>query len=178
VNDDSPRTLKGYFVALGTFLSAYDAYLRRPNAETRLGVTEALPAASNALSALGFNMAVMPPPALGGYPVRGIYNVAFVHERTMWGSDAVPLVFDTVQSAQAEAKRRVHEAERRRRNPLYWGDRVLRAILGFPVYLVGLIVAVPSERLRASAWGSVLQVAGVVAEIALAVVGGAQVGWW
>jgi hypothetical protein len=175
---ESPRTLRGYFASLGAFAVAYDAFLTSQAPQDRARVADAMPAASAALDALGFKLSVMPPPLLGGYAVSGLYNVAFLFERATWGGDAIPLVFDVVRSAQAEAKQRLVEVQRQRRNPLYWGDRFLRAILGFPVYLVGLILRIPPERLDASAWGTVLRVVGLAAEIALVVVGGRQVGWW
>jgi hypothetical protein len=179
MEDDSPRTLRGYVVALATFLTAYTAYLKTGDAAERARVVEAIPAASIALGELGFDLVMMPPLAFRGYPpVRGLYNVAFLHEHSSWGEDAMSMVVDMVTAAQVQAKLRIQEAERRRRNPLYWGDRFLRAILGFPVYLVGLILRIPPERLDASAWGIVLRVLGLVAEIALVVIGGRQVGWW
>jgi hypothetical protein len=178
MEDDSPRTLRGYHEALGEWLAAYQEYLTTGDAHARARVAGATAAASAALDALGFDVRVMPPPALGGYAVRGLYNVAFAHENTTWGGDAIPAVIDVVIAAQAQAKQRLREAERQRRNPFYWGDRFLRAILGFPVYLVGLILRIPPKRLDASAWGTVLRVVGLAVEVALAIVGGRQVGWW
>lgn len=58
-----------------------------------------------------------PEPALGGYLISGLYNVAFAHENVSWG-DAVKTVFDTVIAADARSKSRLQEAQRRRRNPL------------------------------------------------------------
>jgi hypothetical protein len=179
VKDDSPRTLREYDAALGAFLVAYREYLdARGEAKARARVVKAIPAASAALRALGFDLYVLPPPVIGGAPIRGLHNVAFLHEAPGWGTDAIQRVIDMGEEARVEAGLRLGKAQRRRRNPLYWGDRLLRAVLGFPVYLVGLILRIPPERLDASAWGIVLRVLGLVAEIALVVIGGRQVGWW
>jgi hypothetical protein len=176
VEDDSPRTLRRYQKALSEFHSAYKEHLATGSPAARSRAVAAIPAASEAMDELGIGVEVLPPPALGGYRVQGLYNVAFLHERYSYGDPK--FVIDFVENAQAAAKLRLQQAKRRRRNPLYWGDRVLRAILGFPVYLVGLILRIPPERLDASAWGTVLRVAGLAAEIALVAVGGRQVGWW
>ena len=36
-------------------------------------------------------------------------------------------------------EKRLHELQLRRRQPTYWIDRVLRAVLGFPAYLISLL---------------------------------------
>jgi hypothetical protein len=59
-----------------------------------------------------------PEPALGGYLISGLYNVAFAHENVSWGDVAVKTVFDTVIAADARSKSRLQEAQRRTRNPL------------------------------------------------------------
>jgi hypothetical protein len=176
VTRDSPRTLRGYSSALTAFLDAYRDYLE--DAQARARVVKTIPAAHEALNALGLEPAVLPPPALGGYTLRGLFNTAFAHERYTWAGDMPQATIDIAEAGRVKAELRLEEARRLRRNPLYWGDRLLRAILGFPVYLVGLILRVPPERLDASAWGTVLRLAGLAVEGALVLVTGRQVGWW
>jgi hypothetical protein len=101
-----------------------------------------------------------------------------VHEHYTWADDMPQATIDVAEAGRVKTQLRLEEVNRLRRNPLYWGDRLLGAILGFPVYLVGLILRVPSERLDASAWGTVLRVAGLAVEVALVVITGRQVGWW
>lgn len=172
---DSPRTLLRYDHALDAFGTAYVAYLQTGEGLARARAVTALPAAHEALDALGFEPVVMPPPAFGGYTVRGLYNTAFYHERYSDAGDIVRMNLDLLGAAKAQVQLQREELARRRRNPLYWGDRLLRAILGFPVYLAGLFLRVPPERIDASGWGTVLRVAGVAATT-LAVVGG-WLGW-
>lgn len=178
--DKPPRTYRRYSEALDAFLDAYREYLEGGDQQARARVVKAIPAADEALTALGLLPGVMPPPGLGGYAVSGLANTAFLHEQWLWAaqSNTDQATIDAAEQGKAKAELRLQEARRRRLNPLYWGDRFLRAVLGFPVYLVGLILRIPAERIDASAWGVFLRVAGLVVEAALVVVTGRQIGWW
>jgi hypothetical protein len=86
-------------------------------------------------------------------------------------------VQDLVRLAAAKLEQRERELAHRRRSPLYWGDRIVSAVLRFPAYLVGKIVGVPTASLRVRSWAS-----SSVAEVAIGILtvffGGRAAGWW
>jgi hypothetical protein len=59
--------------------------------------------------------------------------------------------------ADAELGQQEQELAGKRRNPLYWGDRIVSAVLRFPAYLVAKIVGVPTDRIDKSVWGTILR---------------------
>jgi hypothetical protein len=77
-----------------------------------------------------------------------------------------------------ELERRERDIAHRRRNPLYWGDRLLSLLLGFPSYLVGKIIGVPASRIDATPWGTILRVAELAAAGLGVYLGGRNAGWW
>jgi hypothetical protein len=86
-------------------------------------------------------------------------------------------VVDALDQAEAilEAEQRL--AERRRWNPLYWADRSLRAVLGFPAYVISLVFGFDRHSLSTSSeralwWFS-------LAADAAGIYGfGVLLGWW
>jgi len=105
--------------------------------------------------------------------------VAFRFERPgRRGAGITRRVRDLTGIAIAELEKQIAEVMRRRRNPLYWADRGLRAVLGFPAYLLSLVFGVPVARIEESPWAVLIR----VAEVGLAPVGvyfgGRQAGWW
>jgi len=112
--------------------------------------------AGQAVSSTGIRIALLPAPAFGGVALEGLAQVAFAHEGR-WSRSAhfgaghfrqpYEEVLDTIDKAEAALGLMAAEARRRRRNPLYWGDRVLRAVLGFPAYLVSLVLGFDRRQL-------------------------------
>ncbi len=107
--------------------------------------------AGHAVNRTGIRVAWLPPAVMNAPPLEGLANVAFAHENPLyWEPDEglylrgsprpFDLVVDALDSADVILEERQREAERLRKSPFYWGDRVLRAILGFPAYLVSLIL--------------------------------------
>lgn len=122
----------------------------------------------------------------GGPLLQGLNVVAFIHESPHGFSESVVMpglppyqvVLDVVDQTAAYLDDAEAEARRRRRNPLYWADRVLRALLGLPAYLVSLVFRVPLERVEQSPVALPLRLLGLVLEIVGIVVAGRAAGWW
>jgi hypothetical protein len=87
-------------------------------------------------------------------------------------------VQDLVRLAAAKLEQRERELAHRRRSPLYWGDRIVSAVLRFPAYLVGKIVGVPTARIEGSVLGLLLRLAEVASGILTVFFGGRAAGWW
>src|SRR5207237_8843704 len=95
--------------------------------------------------------------------MHGLVNTIFVHETPFGGIGGIlgnwPKSYEgilhMVDSSLAALEKMDEEARRRRRNPFYWGDRVLAALLGFPAYLLGLIFGVSPSKIEDSVWGTV-----------------------
>jgi len=73
--------------------------------------------------------------------LSGLINTAFIHEGPhgyagsgLFGSggQSYQAVIDLLDASIASLDRIEVEIRKSRRNPLYWGDRVLRALLGIP----------------------------------------------
>jgi len=149
-------------------------------------VSALIPAAETAWTVGGQAMALAPPPGFAGrIPVlTGLRNLAFVHE-TVHGVVGItrgpPMwqrVLDSTVAADATLADLEQRARRRRRSPLYWGDRILRAVLGFPAYLLGLILGVPATRIDQGGFGVVLRVVPVASLGVALYFGGRDAGWW
>ena len=92
---------------------------------------------------------VAPPPMLGGAVLRGLQQVAFAHEDQRYRAPNFPLgprpktstelTIETLDSADGELAVMEADARKRRQRPTYWVDLVLRAFLGFPVYVLSVI---------------------------------------
>jgi hypothetical protein len=117
-------------------------------------------------------------PVTGGAVMHGLVNTVFVHETPFGGVSGMfnwPTsyqgIIDIVDTCLSRLDELDIEIRRRRRNPLYWGDRTLRALLGFPAYLLSLIFGVPASQIEESAFGVALRVAAFVVESAVLVLG-------
>ena len=117
-------------------------------------------------------------PVTGGTVFRGLLNTIFVHETPFGGVSTMfewPTshqgIIDLVDTCLSRLDELDTEVHRRRRNPLYWGDRILRALLGFPAYLLGLIFGVPVSRIEESVFGAALRVTTFVVDVGLLVIG-------
>jgi hypothetical protein len=128
---------------------------------------------SDALGVAGVNLVFAPPPLVGGPVMRGLPNTVFLHERPgyRWagstgGQPTFAAVIDMVRLATQYLEERERAERRRRRNPLYWIDRVLRMTLGIPAYLVSLLAGVPRGRVETSAFGPILRLIGVLGDLA------------
>jgi hypothetical protein len=117
-------------------------------------------------------------PAMGGYQIRGLSNAIFAHESMPFVTPPWQQVLDTLDSSIAKRREELRQTRRRRFNPLYWGDRILSAVLGLPAYLVGRVLRIPPERIEGSHWGTPIRLAGLILQIALVIIGGRQVGFW
>jgi hypothetical protein len=177
--------------ALASFNNAYVAYLeashpnspRAPQQELsrlRGAAARLIPAAQAALNAANVDLTIYPPPAFGGPILRGLPNTAFAHEGRAGGAygEVPPKVVEMLRVADGYLAEREKAIERRRRNPLFWGDLVLRTVLGFPAYLLSPILGVPFDRIDQSPWGTALR----LVELGLAGLGtyfgGQAAGWW
>jgi len=185
--DPSPRTIRQWNHDLVAFRDAYVTYLNdtlgkngTPALQARRSeVVRLAQPAQVAMDELGASFVWLPPPITQSGPMSGLLNTVFVHE-TPFGDGAGALfnwpksyegIINLVDSCRAQLATMDREVRRRRRSPLYWGDRVLRALLGFPAYLLGLIFGVPASRIDDSVWGTSLRVAAFVVETALLVIG-------
>lgn len=87
-------------------------------------------------------------------------------------------ILDTTESAIARVQSRRSDAIRKRFNPFFWIDRLLRAVLGFPAYLVSLIFRVPLDEIERSPFALPLRLGGLAIEGLVAYFGGREAGWW
>jgi hypothetical protein len=144
----TPRNLYENEEALVAFNNAYLAYLEATLGNSpasgdeyfrlRSEVNRAIPRAQAALNAAGVTPRLYPPTLTGGVVLSGLANVAFAHEAPgyrMMEPSSAQAVLDMVRLAHSQLEEQERWLRRRRRNPLYWGDRLLRAVLGFPAYL-------------------------------------------
>jgi hypothetical protein len=179
----SPKVLRERREALIRFNNVYVEYLdethrngsadRQKLLRLRAEVIEAMPAAQEGLTTAGVNLTVTPPPLTGGVILRGLPNVAFLHEQPGYRLEepfghkpTYANVLDMLRLGTQYLAETERVERRRRRNPLYWIDRVLRTTLGIPAYLVSLVVGVPRRRVEASAFGPLLRAVGVLADFA------------
>ena len=187
----SPKALRSMREDLEAFRSAYVAYLetgRDGHGELRRNVLGLMPAADDALNASGAQIAVADPPMAGtGRVHRGLASVAFLHEQpgfdisSGWGPDP-PQIYDGVIDSLDLGAANLAERERRvsikRRSPLYWLDRLIRGLLTFPAYIVGLLVGQPTAKINASQFGLLLRLLAVVADCLAIYFGGKAFGFW
>jgi hypothetical protein len=96
-------------------------------------------------------------PVTRGTVMYGLVNTIFIHETPFGGVSGMfnwPTsyqgIIDLVDTCLSRLDELDVEIHRRRRHPLYWGDRILRALLEFPAYLLGLIFGVPASRIEES----------------------------
>jgi hypothetical protein len=187
----SPRELKNLREDLEGFRTAYVQCLGSDEEATAHGplrrkVLELMPAAEKALTITGSQIAFTDPPAAGtGMVYQGLANVAFLHERPgfrLMGAYGEPGTYDAVVDALDLGSARLAEQERRvsreRRRPLYWLDRIMRALLIFPAYLVGLLIGQSTAKVNASQFGLLLRIAAVIADGFALYGGGKLLGLW
>jgi hypothetical protein len=135
-------------------------------------VLAAVPAAQDALTVAGVNIVVTPPPLIGGPVMSGLPNIVFLHEEPGYrlhestGKPPFSAVIDMVRLGAQYLEESERIERRRRRNLLYWIDRVLRMTLGIPAYVVSLLLGVPRDRVETSAFGPVLRIIAVLGDIA------------
>jgi hypothetical protein len=182
--EQSPRRLAGQRTALREFDNAYVEYLEagpiHPNAgDLRSRVLQLIPSAQSALNEADVGVVVRTPPALpGNYVYEGLSNTAFLHEQSGVYEGVPQHVRDVLGLAMAQLERLEQQLARKRRNPLYWGDRVVSAVLRFPAYLVAKIVGVPTARIDRSVWGTLLRLLEILAAALGIYFGGSAAGWW
>lgn len=191
----SPKALRAHRDALVLFHNVYIEYLNEvvhgngvspQRAEILRGeVIRRIPAAQAALDVAGVRIAFTPPPAVGGPILYGLPNVAFAHEQPGFRlhefAGIKPTYADVIDWTRLGAQYledREERERRRRRNPLYWPDRVFRGTLGIPSYLVSAIVGVPRARIEGSGVGMFLRAVAVAADGATLWGAGKLIGWY
>lgn len=178
-----PKKLRELTKGLDEFKAAYLGFLEHGGDERRQEVHRTMPAAQRALNAAALNLVVADPPALGAHrqTYTGLATLTFLHEQPGWQyrEFSVPqIVLDNLDGARGRLADMRKQQLRRRRNPLYWIDKALRALLTIPAYLVGLIVGESAVKIDRSAWGLPLRLFAIVAD-ALGIYGAGRVfGWW
>jgi hypothetical protein len=179
----SPGELRRHRYNVVAFHNAHGEYIKagpEGKPQVRARVVELLPAAQIGLDRAGIQPTLYPPPAMGGPIKHGLANIAFAHETYPFGAeDSIRMVSDSLQLAASRLEQRAVEEEHRRRNPLYWIDRGLRALLGIPAYIISLLFPSYSFReIDSSVFGAPLRLLSA-ASSALAIFWiGRQAGWW
>jgi hypothetical protein len=183
--DIPPRQVREWRHDLVAFRDTYVDYLNKTVSgpalpDLRAEVLRRAQPAQVALTRLRADFVWIGPPVAGSPVMRGLFNTTFIHETPyggltngMFGNWPTPYqgVIDIVDASLSKLEQMDVEIHGRRRNPLYWGDRILRALLGFSAYLLGLIFGVPASRIEESAWGTALRVMAFVVEVGVLVVG-------
>jgi len=193
----SPADWQARIEHVDRFHKAYVAYLndtleqsyqgRPPGNTDRRNEVQTL--AIRAQSALRGSVVVgvRPPPVYRGQSPRiGLAAVAFAHEDEIFRpiSEYGPqmqqpyeMAIDAVVQGRAWLVENMEDEEQRRRRFTYWPDRVLRSVLGFPAYLISLVLGfdlgeVSAEKRKA------LWLLAIAADIAGLVGLGELLGWW
>lgn len=106
--------------------------------------------ADRAAARAGVTPVMYPPPAFGGIVIRGLSSVAFAHEDSRNRPSGIPfgprpktsieLTMEALDMAQGNLAIMEAEARKRYHSPIFWTDRVLRVVLGFPAYLLSVIL--------------------------------------
>jgi hypothetical protein len=183
------RLLKRHLTALREFRSGYNAYLDATvrnqvdvdGTEVRRRrdrVSAAVAGASEALDYAETRPAIRMGAYSGGGVISGLMNVVFVHEDMPFRSPSFQTVLDATERAIALVEIRRRDAIRKRLNPFFWIDRLLRAVLGFPAYFVSLIFRVPLDKIERSSLALPLRLGGLAIECLLVYFGGHEAGWW
>jgi hypothetical protein len=107
--------------------------------------------------------------------LHGLVATAFAHEDeqyrpTYLGFGPQPksppeLTLESIDAADAQLAVMETDARNRYRNPLFWIDRTLRAILGFPAYLLSVLLGFEPADLS-TAFQRVLWLVSVLADLA------------
>lgn len=142
--------------------------------------------AHRAVGVAGVQLAWLPPPVFRNStpPLEGLASVAFAHENEAYrGFSAMNIpkpfefVLDAVDQADALLEVREREVRRRRRQPTYWIDRVLRAVLGAPAYLASTVFRFDLNELSSNQ-GRVLWWLALLADVAGVFAVGRMLNWW
>ena len=104
----------------------------------------------------------------------------FQHERLggLGGHEIPHNVLDWCRLADAQLEHRQTMLRQQRANPLYWVDRLLRALLGIPAYLLSLILPASYARIDRSVFGPALRLISAAGTLFGIYIGGRDVGWW
>jgi hypothetical protein len=186
---ESPKTLRAHIASLEVFRAAYENYLSSGpgDEQAKAAVIRTVPAAQRAFDSADLNLTVADPPMLGPHRQTyvGLQNVVFLHERPGFrstGFSGEPGIADAVLETTDQATAVLHDEilleTKRRKNPLYWIDRVARLAISIPTYLVSLIIGESVVSIGRSAWGIPLRVVGIVADLLAIFFGGRAFGIW
>jgi hypothetical protein len=174
-----PRRLREWRQELVAFRDCYVTYLNHtlgtdrpiPQAQ-RSEVVKCAHKAQTVMNHLGADFAWLSAPVTGGQVMRGLLNTIFIHESPFGGIEGTMFnwpksyegIINIVDTCLSRLEELDAESHRTRSNPLYWGDRVLSALLGFPAYLLGKLLGVPASRIDESPFGIALRIAAFVVE--------------
>ena len=157
----SPKTVARWRVDLARFRVAYVQYVDRTlpilvNGGAvvydgqRQDLVRLAALADRAATRAGVTPFMLPPPAFGGVVTRGLSSVAFAHEDPRNRPPDIPfgsrpktspeLTMEALDMAEGNLALMEAEARKRYRSPVFWADRVLRMVLGFPAYLLSVIL--------------------------------------
>jgi hypothetical protein len=197
VRDVPPKRLREHCDAIVAFHNVYHEYIVSEfgngdaSAEEKIrlrgDVLAKMPAAQRALNVAGVGVAFNPPAAFAGLiPImEGLPNTAFLHEEPGWRLEPMAgvkptyvVLLETLRLAAHTLEDEIVEARRRRRSPVYWIDRGLRAVLGFPAYLLSLLIPVSREEIDQSWFGTILKLVPVIGVGFAVYFGGHDSGWW
>jgi hypothetical protein len=185
---------------IATFRARYVDYLNRtlptvisggtiPYDAEKQAIQRLAVRASTAVDASGVTLALSAPRVFQPSPIlTGVATIVFAHEDKRYGVGHVPitgghykapyeLVIESLDSADAILEMRAQDLRKKRRNPLYWADRILRAILGFPAYLISLIGGFDRRQLSEQRT-RFLWLVSLAADVATLYGFGRLVGWW
>lgn len=193
--DTSPRRLRDWKEDVSAFREAYGRYL---NATVRgrqhPDQVQALRSEVNRTAApaqavfnrigadVGWDLR-----AQGGPLIRGLVATMFIHE-SVWGYSGSGMfstggepwrgVLDVTENAIAALDVMERDAKKLRRRPIYWLDRGLGAVLGFPAYLISLVFRVSLEQIEHSPFATPLRLTGIVIDGFVVYFGGHALRWW
>lgn len=194
----SPKYYRDIRQAISNFRNPYVEYINRtaeqvyaglpPNRDAeRAELLRKAVVAGHAVTKAGVKVGWLAPPMMSAPTLFGIAQVAFAHESPIYrGMPGVFLrgearpydgVVDALDSADAILEQLQREAERRRRNPFYWIDRGLRAVLGLPAYVASLVVGFDRRSLSEGAERALWWVS-LAADMAGIYGFGLLIGWW
>lgn len=192
---DSPQYYLRLRTDLRDFRNEYVSYINRTAASVEAGGSVAYDAerahiidlairADRAVGESGSKLAWMAPPAMSAPPLYGLALVAFAHESEVYrgfsgmkAPRSYEAVLDAVDRADAILAIRQDELLHRRRSPFYWVDRVLRAVLSLPAYIISIIFGFRLEELSATQ-GRVWWWVSILADLATIAALGRAFGWW
>lgn len=199
-NNPSPTELQSLINSLREFRNAYVTNLNATlpsvmagehvgHSAERTEVLRMAVKAEQAVNATGLQVGILPPPvAVGKAPLMGLTSVAFAHEDPVYRAPLSPvfsedhkqgydIALDAIDMADAYLCRMLEDEQRRRRKPTYWVDRLLRAILVFPAYLLSLAFGFDIHSLSQGK-AQVLWLFSLAADAAGIYGLGVTLGWW